>query len=289
MIENKIRAPDQHRQLARYAKRMENEGYREVCSLYLTLDGRSPDEGSTGGLQVTPVSYREIVPWLERCQERAYNEPALRESVAQYVRLVRKLTGRDLKGNYMTALRNLILEKNNLVLVHDLSEIMYEAKVSLLTKFWEEIDVAVRARISGLPEKAPQSVSEDHIRNFLSRQRGEYYHGLYYSFGKGASLAIEVERYMYFGVCCNKQEHKREWSQLRNILQELDGNVGPEDWWPWIHWDPREFNYKNPKRNHLELLADPEARKEYAKEIADGLSRVWDKVRSYAVRSARGS
>ena len=98
VIENKLRAPDQPEQLAKYAKRMKNDGYRKLCLLYLALDGRSPDEDSTDGLEVETVSYREIVPWLERCQERAYDDPALRESIAQYVSLVRRLTGADLKG-----------------------------------------------------------------------------------------------------------------------------------------------------------------------------------------------
>ena len=31
------------------------------------------------------ISYRDkLPPWLERCQQRAYDEPELRESVAQY-------------------------------------------------------------------------------------------------------------------------------------------------------------------------------------------------------------
>ena len=238
---------------------------------------------------VKPIFYREIVPWLERCQERAYDEPALRESVDQYILLVRKLTGTDLEGTYMTALKKLILENKNLVLVHDLSEAMFEARVSLLKSFWEEIDATVQARIPNLPKKSSESVSEEDIREFLRRQRGEHYHGLYYSFGIGASLATEVERFMYFGVCCSKQDHKREHRQLRDILRNLGGNDGPEDWWPWIQWDSRKFNYKNPERNHLRLLADTEARQQYAEEVADGLSRVWDAVRDYAVDSAQGS
>ena len=169
VLENKIWARDQDRQLARYAERMENDGYREPCLLYLTLDGRSPDKSSADGRDVKPVSYREIVPWLVRCQERAYAEPALREGVAQYIHLVRKLTGTDLTGVYMKSLRELILENNNLVLVHDLNEAMFEAKVSLLTRFWKEIDAAVRKRIRNLPERSKDSVSEEDIRGFLRR------------------------------------------------------------------------------------------------------------------------
>ena len=289
VVENKIRAPDQPRQLARYAESMENEGYREPRLLYLTLDGSDPDEGSADGRAVTSVSYRKVIPWLERCQERAYDNPALRESVAQYIHLIRKLTGTDLKGAYMTALKDLILENNNLVLVHDLSEAMFEAKVSLFTRFWMEIDTAVRECIHDLPEKTKDSVSEKDIRMFLRRQRGEHYHGLYYSFGDGASLAIEVGRYMYFGVCCYKPERKKEYGRLKDMLQELDGNAGPDDWGPWSQWDPREVNYKSPERSHLEMLVDDEARAEYVDEIVGSLSMVWDKVRDYAVGGAQGS
>ena len=291
VIENKIRASDQHRQLARYAERMKNDGYREVWLLYLTLDGRSPDESSVEDRQFIPVSYREVVSWLERCQERAYDEPALRESVAQYIHLVRELTGTDLTGEYMNALKELILENNNLVLVHDLSEAMFGAKVSLLTGFWKEVDAAVRERIRDLPERTEDSVSEEDVRDFLRRQRGEHYHGLYYSFGVGdnAYLAIEVERQMYFGVYCVKKDDKREHGRLTNMLQELDGNSGPDDEWPWYQYDRREVNFKHPARHHLEMLADNEARAEYVGEIVDGLNRVWDKIRDYASGSAQGS
>lgn len=84
VIENKIRAPDQQRQLARYAERMERDGYLVARLLYLTLDGHAPDGGTAEGRDSTCVSYNEIVPWLEGCQERACDNPALRESIAQY-------------------------------------------------------------------------------------------------------------------------------------------------------------------------------------------------------------
>ena len=54
---------------------------------------------------------------------------------------------------------------------------------------------------------------------------------------------------MYFGVICHKQDYKKEHRRLIKILQELDGNVGPDDLWPWSQWDPREVNYKNLERN----------------------------------------
>ena len=89
----------------------------------------------SGDIDYRCISYKsDLVPWLRGCQKRAYEEPALRESVAQYLRLIGKLTGTDFSEAYMNDLKELCLKDNNLVLVHDLSEAMIEAKISLLAK-----------------------------------------------------------------------------------------------------------------------------------------------------------
>ena len=95
VIENKIWAGDQPEQLRRYEKKMKGQSYTPHL-LYLTLDGRSPSEDSADGLKYECISYKEdLPPWLKRCQKRAYDEPALRESVAQYLHLIAKLTATD--------------------------------------------------------------------------------------------------------------------------------------------------------------------------------------------------
>ena len=291
VIENKIWARDQHRQLARYAEKMEKDGYCVRSLLYLTLDGHSPDEESSDGSQVDLASYREIIPWLERCQERAYDEPALRESVGQYIRLIRKLTGTDLKGAYMTVLKELILENNNLVLVHDLTEAMLEVKVSLLKSFWEEIDAAAQAHIPSLPERTEDSCAEEDIRGFLARQAGpRRYVNLYFGFGQGASLGVQVEKdRMYFGVFCEREAYPQEHDRLRDLTAGLTSREEPNEWLPWYEYDRREINFKHPARHHLEMLADNEARAEYVGEIVDGLNQVWGTIRDYAEGSAQGS
>ena len=93
IIENKIWAADQPRQLQRYAEQMSQYG-RHI--LYLTPDGREATKDSAGDVDYRCISYKtDLVPWLKGCQKRAYDEPALRESVAQYLRLIGKLTGTD--------------------------------------------------------------------------------------------------------------------------------------------------------------------------------------------------
>ena len=106
---------------------MKDQGYGNIHLLYLTLDGSGPSDVSFCGpdcearSHCKTISYRNTLSWLERCQQRAYDEPELRESVAQYRKLVQKLTGTDFKGAYMNELMALCLEGegSNLVLVHD--------------------------------------------------------------------------------------------------------------------------------------------------------------------------
>lgn len=278
VIENKIWARDQPRQLARYAGQMENDGYYRPHLLYLTLDGHDPGKNSADGHESTCVSYKDdLVPWLERCQKRAYDEPALRETVAQYVRLVRKLTGTDIGGVYMNELSKLILENNNLVLVHDLNEAMVDAKVSLLEKLWKDIDCKLRECVRDLPGKNDKSdISPEKIRNFVVSKQKRVYHGLYYGFTKGASLGVEVEDRICFGVACTKDDHEAEYSKLKAALE---GRAPSSDWWPWYQWAPGNLNLRRPTRENLELLADSRARQKFAEGVADGLSNVWNRVR----------
>ena len=279
VIENKIWAGDQPRQLTRYAKQMEREGV-QADILYLTLDGHEPEKQSAGDSKVKCVSYKyDLLPWLARCQERAYDEPALRESIAQYASLVRKLTGLDAKGEYMSDLAHLILERNNLLLVHDLNEAMVDAKVSLLEKLWNELDDEVRGQIPDVPDKRPDTeITRETIRNYLTRGRAVY-HGLYYNLGNGGALAIEVERKLYFGVTCSKEECPKEHRRLKELLADLEGNAEKDnEWWPWHQWAPENVNLKHPNRDHLALLSDEQARTKYVEEIVSRMKEVWKHI-----------
>ncbi len=75
IIENKIDAPDQDRQLERYISTMQDEGYNEVGSdifpIYLSLTGKEPEQKSIGNYDIDNIimcSYEEhIRSWLDEC------------------------------------------------------------------------------------------------------------------------------------------------------------------------------------------------------------------------------
>ena len=288
VIENKIKAVDQPKQLLRYHDELKRRGYCKIHLLYLTLDGHSPSEDSVGDLdceKVSCISYEHTLPrWLKRCQLRACDEPGLRESVAQYLQLTQKLTGTDFKEAYMKEMTKLCLQDNKLVLVHDLNEAMFRARVQLLRKLWDEIDSALKAEIPNLPPKDKDgkndaySVSNERIKRFLTPWGRDTYHGLFYTFGRGvASLCVEAgngER-LFFGVRCRKK-HEDERRKLDEELENVPGESRLE-WWPRYQED--DWNLKNPSRDKLKMLSNEADRKEHAKIIAQRLEPFWKAVK----------
>ncbi|WP_017733006.1 PDDEXK-like family protein [Nafulsella turpanensis] len=92
-VENKIYAADQPAQLERYCNHQQerNKVY------YLTLKGIEPSLKSCGNLIAGEdyflLSYKEhITEWLEGCIKEAAEHPVVRESLRQYLVLIRKLT-----------------------------------------------------------------------------------------------------------------------------------------------------------------------------------------------------
>ena len=281
VIENKIEAKDQPEQLRRYYEQLEGQGY-EPRLLYLTLHGHDSD--SADGLDYERISYKEdLPPWLERCQKRAYDEPALRESVAQYLHLIAKLTGTDYSEAYMNDLEKLCLEDNNLILVNDLYYAMIETRVSLVYKMWQEIACKLRKKIPHLPkpQRDEYYVTEDKVRHFVTGQRNSKHHGLYYEleFARSrASLGVGVEDSIYFGVYCEPKESQKEYERLKEALKDLSGGES-NDWGPWWGKPPTYLNLKHPTPENLKLLADKGSRQKYVAEVVRGVSEVWESLK----------
>ena len=108
IIENKIFARDSNHeeegQLEKYYRTIiEENGIKEehVEVYYLTLDGHEPSESSIATSKKYPklkdkvccISYpNEIKNWLTKCVKDVYNEPFQRETILQYLKLIKNMT-----------------------------------------------------------------------------------------------------------------------------------------------------------------------------------------------------
>ncbi len=110
IIENKIDAGDQNGQLKKYNKY--GNGINSIY--YLNLFGTNPSENSIGdlviGTHIFVISYKnEIINWLSSCLKESTEQPILRETIKQYIILLKKITNTmDDKGDF--ELKKLMLQ-----------------------------------------------------------------------------------------------------------------------------------------------------------------------------------
>lgn len=121
IIENKIWAGDQNLQLIRY-----NNYDLNAPIIYLTLDGKPPSIASIqhekklknliAGQEFVCVSYQENIKiWLEKCIKEMANKPIIRESLNQYLVLVKQITNQSTNNKMSQNIIDYISQdKNNL-------------------------------------------------------------------------------------------------------------------------------------------------------------------------------
>ena len=117
VIENKIYAGDQTNQMQRYCRYAKQHYDDNALVLYLTLNGRNPNDTSTGNdlkenEDYYAVSYADdIVQWLKLCLCECTFTPRIRETIGQYLDIIKQLTNNDMNEEYIHNI-NEILSSN---------------------------------------------------------------------------------------------------------------------------------------------------------------------------------
>lgn len=111
VIENKIYAIDQENQLQRYRNylnRLEKPGRL----LYLTLDGHEYNmSDKEEKLDYSPISYAsDILSWLQKCAGIAIQKPLVRETIVQYINLIKQLTNQTMENTDKEAMFRIMAE-----------------------------------------------------------------------------------------------------------------------------------------------------------------------------------
>ena len=136
VIENKIYAGDQKGQLLRY-----KNNYPDCKLIYLTLNGKEPSEfsykiGNEKDLkldEIILISYLyNIKNWIEKCLEKTHSLPIIRETLVQYLHLIKKLTNQTTNNNMKAEIKELI--KGNYDEIDNLVKHYYEYKNDFIVK-----------------------------------------------------------------------------------------------------------------------------------------------------------
>ena len=147
VIENKIYAEDQERQLGRYYEyALDTRKKRGI--IYLTLGGDEPEERTLYGDKpdkiplcrrlpedtVVCLSYEKFIDeWLGACIKEVARISQIRETLHQYQMTVKKLTGQPINKRYVMTLKNILLEDENYNLIPGLEAALSEAQTDLQT------------------------------------------------------------------------------------------------------------------------------------------------------------
>lgn len=111
IIEMKIDADDQEKQLIRYDK-YAKKVYKDHYNLYyLTLDGREASEQSSESIEYKQISFKyHIVTWLKEVLKRLNNLSNFKLFAEQYLKTIKNITNsfenNDIKEKYVECLSN---------------------------------------------------------------------------------------------------------------------------------------------------------------------------------------
>lgn len=158
IIENKINAKDQPSQLIRYYNYGKSKFNTDFILLYLTLDGKEANEISTtyakknkisSPLQSNQdyycISYKKhIVAWLNLCYKQSINQPIIRETIKQYLVLVKQLTGLAMNDKENNEIKDLIIKNPSYInLINDAKNAMTSIITEAKDKFFSTIKKAL--------------------------------------------------------------------------------------------------------------------------------------------------
>jgi hypothetical protein len=144
-IENKIGAADQKDQLRRYRQRN-----AQADLFYLTLHGEMPsgfDEVSLEEVRATRMSYAtDIRDWLMACRKESASLPHVRETISQYLHLVRELTGQSTTQSMNEELiKTITADEDSLGAYFTLTQETENVKAALVAKLDAQLDEAASA------------------------------------------------------------------------------------------------------------------------------------------------
>lgn len=220
MIENKIYAGEQHNQLLRYKNAFPNGKL-----FYLTLFGKDSSQKSSLDIYETLSYETDIIGWLEDCKKESVNIPILRETISQYINLIKKLTHQNLnKKMNQDIIDRVLKDKNSLSAYKTLFDLHKDLKRKLISDIVDNIKIIFENKgfinIKTIDFKSDKGLlisfqTESLIRNNLKLQlnfEGSGFSGLIIGFVNFSS----------------KQE--KDFELLQMVKEEFP-KVKQSDWW----------------------------------------------------------
>ncbi|MBI9069231.1 MAG: PD-(D/E)XK nuclease family protein [Salinivirgaceae bacterium] len=259
IIENKIYAGDSNgaggKQLERYidhAENIENIPINNISVIYLTLDGHDPSKSSVGSYygkkDIILCSYQDlIVTWLEKCLKLTIRTPFLRESIIQYIKLIKSMTTDSSSVEERKAYRSLVGEsKENMLAAQKLMQNFKHIKWHAVSDFWyalqsiiEQNNYNITKRVIDINGNSQVITDLTHYEIYRKGQKNKQKCILNFIISDGLEITVRFtpDGGFYFGVS-NKVEVN---PAVQSKLNKLTGDDSIYQNTKWMHLH-KKFN-----------------------------------------------
>ena len=270
IIENKIYTEDHSNQLSNYLNIIKKEGYKDenISLIYLTLFNEEPNEEKVREKTVNITYEVHIKNWIEQCIKEVATIPTLRETLVQYLMLIKKLTNQSQNQGYIMEVKDLLLKNNNLKLALDMQEAIKEAKIELQLKFWESL-------LENLKEKGYKftfydSNNSKNLKNaiikYYEKQKNMRHYGIKYTIDKNLDMYVEINHHIYYGFSTFDEYDIKSYK-----IDELDIQWDNSGKWYYLNFPTKKLNFKAFNNQNVLDLVDDTSRKNDINIIADDI------------------
>lgn len=245
IIENKIEAQDQDKQLQRYYEKVKGLGFTKsnIHLIYLTPFGDKPSQKSIGNLDkeylathLFNISYKEdILNWIEQCIAACATQPSIRESLVQYHHIIKRITGQTMSKIESKKVIQLLKKGQNINYAKKIVEVWSDVKFEAEWNFWLELEATIKDHYTLLQR---QKITKSIVRKSNTG-------GLMFEL-PNLSLKNDTDQICFYIERAKKEnlrygitvisKDKRQGSQAQyqnciNIVGDILGHQQPSDWW----------------------------------------------------------
>ena len=242
IIENKIYACDSNHdnegQLERYYRRIIEEDkipQENVEVYYLTIDGHEPSEESVSTSSkykdlpdiVRCITYgNEITQWLQQCMQIACNKPYIRETIAQYINLIKEMANDTEIEDRLEILK--IISKNDdtlasaKLLFDNYKHIQWHTIFDLFNDFYSELE----KRGYSIVSKVENSMIDDIVHGGPKKRHQNPKFSVKNKEGLEITIGCNYNKRFFFGLYSkeNKSLDKMKIKELLQSYQNYDSD-----------------------------------------------------------------